>query len=153
MIFEIRIPPIHVEVTPTASPNLGLVVGPVRNRSLPLLQEETLMATFALTDTQEVRAAISPLDPAKNPAQIDGVATWESSDPKVLTVTPVDKTGLVVTISTVGNLGSATVSVTADADLGDGVRSITETMDFEVSAGEASSLNPSIGTPTERVNV
>jgi hypothetical protein len=111
------------------------------------------MATFALTDTQEVRAAINPLDAAKNPAQIDGVPSWESSDPGVLTVTPVDDTGRVVTISTVGALGLATVSVTADADLGEGTRAITETMDFVIGSGEASSLNPSIGTPTERANV
>lgn len=107
------------------------------------------MASIQLTDVQEARATIAPQDRAGNAAPVDGVPTWESSDTSVLTVNP-DSDGLSADVVTVGPLGKATVTVTADADLGEGKTSVTGTLDVEIIASEASSLNVSVGTPTDR---
>lgn len=40
--------------------------------------------------------------------------------------------------------------MSADADLGEGVTTVTGTLDVEVIASEAASLNVSVGTPTDR---
>lgn len=109
------------------------------------------MATqVQLTDVQEVRLSISPKDSQGNPATVDGAPAWASSDESVLTVAAVSDDGLTADAVTVGPLGTATVTVTADADLGEGVTSLTDTVEITVVASEASALNVSAGTPTER---
>ena len=107
------------------------------------------MASVQLTDVQEARATIAPKDRAGNDAPVDGTPTWASSDESLVTVTPAED-GMSADVITVGPLGTAQVTVTADADLGDGVTSLTGTLDVEVIASEASSLNVSVGTPTDR---
>ena len=74
-----------------------------------------------LTDMQKVSAGpIQPVDGAGHPAPVDGVPVWAVSDEKILTVTP-SADGLSADIETTGELGTAQVTVTADADLGAGV--------------------------------
>jgi hypothetical protein len=145
MKFTVRLSPITVEVS---APELPITFGPVRERSLPPT-EEALMASVQLTDVQEARATIAPQDRAGNPASVDGVPTWESSDTSVITVSPTED-GLTADVVTTGTLGTATVTVTADADLGEGVTSLTGTLEVEVIASQAADLNVSVGTPTER---
>jgi hypothetical protein len=109
-----------------------------------------MATTVQLTDVQEVRLSISPKDSQGNLASVDGVPTWESSDESVLTVAAVSDDGLMADAVTVGPLGTATVTVTADADLGDGVTTLSDTVDITVVASQASALNVAVGTPTER---
>ena len=66
------------------------------------------------------------------------------------TVSTVSDDGMTADVTTVGPLGTATVTVSADADLGDGVTSLTGTLEVEVIASQAADLNVSVGTPTER---
>jgi len=99
-----------------------------------------------LTDEQQVSLAIEPKTAAGNPARVDGVPTWQSSDPAIIDVV-VAADGLSAVAKTVGPLGTAQVSVTADADLGEGIRAITGTLDIEVKAAEAVSLGIVAGTP------
>ena len=42
------------------------------------------------------------------------------------------------------------ISVSADADLGDGVRTLTGTLDLEIVSGEAVTLSVIAGTPREQ---
>lgn len=58
-----------------------------------------------------------------DPAAVDGVPVWASSDETVLSVTPADD-GMSAVVSTVAP-GTARITVQADADLGSGVSSIT----------------------------
>jgi hypothetical protein len=148
MKFEVTISPITVGVAPIAEPDIGLVIGPVSTRPFTPREEEP-MPLVQLTDRQRVRIAIDPLDEMKNPAPIDGIPTWESSDPSILTVEATDD-GRGVMAVTGGPLGTATVTVTADADMGDGIEPLTGTVDFEVVGSEARSLNVSVGTPEPR---
>lgn len=100
-----------------------------------------------LTDTQKI--ALGPLkftDAKGEPAPVQGVPVWHSSDDTVIALT-VAADGLSA-VATAGKPGTAQVSVSADADLSDSVATITGTKDFEVQAGQAVSIDIPTGTPT-----
>lgn len=103
-----------------------------------------------LTDVQKVRLAIRPVSAAGNPAEIDDTPLWIVSDSTVGTLT-IDEDGLGAEFVTSGALGVCQVSVTADADLGDGMREISGVLDIEVRASEAVSMEVSAGVPESRV--
>lgn len=146
--------PVVADLEPVHEFDMGLVVGPVRDRLRPAPQGEPAMATtLQLTDIQEAVLSISPKDEEGNAAPLEGVPTWASSDETVLTVTAAAD-GMSATAVTVGPLGSATVTVSAQGDLtGQGSDSLSDTVTVEVVASEASSLNTSAGTPTNRPGV
>lgn len=102
-----------------------------------------------LTDSQQVALAAAFADKAGNPASVDGAPVWTSSDETVLTVVA-DATGLTATATATGKLGTAQVSVTADADLGAGTTAITGVLDVTVLAGSAVSAVVSAGAPSEK---
>ena len=106
------------------------------------------LKTMILTDTQEVDLAIQPLDKKGKPAQVDGVPAWVSSDTTIITVTPAAD-GLSA-VATAGNIGHAQVTVSADADLGPGVTTITGVLEIDVAGGQAVSLGITAGTPREQ---
>ncbi len=107
------------------------------------------MSTLVLTDSQKVSLSIAPVDAAGQPAPVDGVPAWASSDDTVLTVAA-SSDGLACDAVTTGKLGTATVSVTADADMGAGSTEIVGTLDIQVNAGPAVSLGITAGEPSER---
>lgn len=104
---------------------------------------------FVLTDIQRVTLHFEVIDAAGNPAAIDGTPEWGSSDEAILTVAPADD-GMSAMVTTVGPLGAAQIHVTADADLGEGVRPLTGILDFEVHGSEAVALNLLAGEPEPR---
>lgn len=124
-------------------------IGPVSEQSLPpFLPQEPLMLT--LTDTQQCTLGpIAAVDGRGNPAPIDGVPTWVSSDPTILTVEP-SADGLSALVKSVGPLGNAQVTVTADADMGAGTVSITGLQDVTVIAGQAVVVTVPAGVPVEQ---
>lgn len=103
------------------------------------------MATI-LKDDQQVTASVEYVDRRGHPADVDEAPSWSSSDETILTVTP-DPDGMSALIVAAGGIGSAQITVTADADLGDGVKPLTAVGDFEVLAGEAFAGNFVVGTP------
>ena len=105
--------------------------------------------TMILVDTQEVDLAIKPVDKKGNAAQVEGVPVWVSSDPTVIEIIP--STDGLSAVAKAGILGQAQVSVTVDADLGEGVRNISGVLDFDVVAGEAVSLSVITSAPREQV--
>ena len=84
---------------------------------------------FKLPNDRNAQLSVSGVDSEGNPAELEGV-TYTSSNPDVATV---DETGLVTSVS----VGSAQISVTADARLGEGEVLLTGLLDIEVIAGEA----------------
>lgn len=106
------------------------------------------MATLITVD-QQINGSVAFTDRNGNPAVVDGVPAWSSSDPAVLAVTPADD-GMSALVVPVGPLGTAQVSVRADADLGEGVREIIGTADVEVVAGEAVAAVVTFGAPEPR---
>ena len=101
-----------------------------------------------LTDAQKVTLTISPVSAAGNPAPVQN-PSWSVSDAEVLSVV-VAEDGLSAVVSTVGKLGDAQVSVTADADMGEGVKELTGVLDISVKASDAVSLNITAGNPEDK---
>ena len=101
-----------------------------------------------MTNSQEVDLAIQPLDKRGKPAQVDGVPVWSSSDPAKVEVAASDD-GLSCVAKALNN-GTVQISVSADADLGDGIRALTGTLDLEIVSGEAVTLGIIAGTPREQ---
>lgn len=111
--------------------------------------KESSMGTLILKDSQQALVKIAPKSKAGNPAAVDGAPVWQSSDPTVVLVTP-EADGLSATVSAVGPVGVATVTVTADADVGEGVKTISDGFNVSVEGGEASTLGFDLGTPEEK---
>jgi hypothetical protein len=74
------------------------------------------------TDQYYPSVVLGILNSAGNPASVDGIPIWASSDSTVLAVTP-NPDGMSAAVMTVGP-GVGRISVTADADLGAGVTTI-----------------------------
>ncbi len=100
-----------------------------------------------LTTVQKVALSVAFVDAAGNPATVDGIPAWASSDESIITIADISADGMSCFAVTVGPLGNAQVSVQADADLGAGVRPVTGVIDFEVQAAEAVSASIAAGTP------
>lgn len=106
--------------------------------------------TMDLKNTQGIDLTITPTKPDGQPGQVDGVPVWSSSDESIVTVTPTAD-GLGCRVLTVDNaVGTATVKVSADADIGAGVQEITAALDFNVSDPNVSNLNLTAGAVFEK---
>lgn len=91
-----------------------------------------------ITEDQQFTATIQPISRSGSPAPIDGIPTWGVSDSAVASVIP-GADGLSALVVS-GVPGMCQVSVSVDADLGAGVRTIFGTLDVEVKPGEAVSV-------------
>jgi len=99
---------------------------------------------------QKVHCSIEPVDAKGNPAPIDGVPTWTSSNESIATVTadPSDGSGVFKAwVTPVGQIGSCQINVTADADLGSGVTTIHGVLDITTAAGQAVGFQISTDVP------
>lgn len=102
-----------------------------------------------MTNSQQATASITPVDKKGQPASVDGIPVWASSDETIITVEPaVD--GMSALVKAVGPLGSANVSVTADADLGTGVTSIFGTLAVTITQGQAVGITITLGEASEQ---
>lgn len=103
--------------------------------------------SLILKDDQRVGLTAAFTTKAGNPARVDGVPVWRSSDESIVTVTP-SEDGLSAVAVAVGPLGTAQVSVEADADLdAEETRLITGVLDIEVRASEAVVAIVAAGAP------
>jgi hypothetical protein len=103
---------------------------------------------FVLKATQQVPLTLAIKDKFGNPASIDGVPVWASSDETILTVAPAAD-GMSAVATPVGPAGSAQVNVSADADTGSGSKEITGLLAVDVVAGDATVVELQAGTPTD----
>jgi hypothetical protein len=108
-----------------------------------------LILAFQMSDSQQVTVTIKVMDKKGNPAPVDGVPVWLTDNTELLALTPAAD-GLSCLVAAVGPLGTATVSVTADADLGAGVTPIVGTLDVQITGGTATTATLAPGTPTEQ---
>lgn len=105
-----------------------------------------------LTDEQEVELTAEFKTAAGNPGKIDGVPVWSASNPGILSIVVSDD-GLQALVRTTGALGDSQVSVSADADLGAGVRQVTAVLDVTVQAAEVVTAGIAAGTPRTKPTV
>lgn len=115
-------------------PDLGFVV-----------QGESM--NVVLPDTHQFPITIAIVDAKGNPAEVEGVPVWASTDESVAVVQPASD-GKSAVVAAVGPLGTAQITVTADADLGDGVSNIAGLLDVTVIASAAVGITVQAG-PTE----
>jgi hypothetical protein len=109
------------------------------------------MAT-AISTTQQVQLSAKFSDRRGRPAQVDGRPEWSTDKSDVLMLSPTDD-GLSCVVAAAGPLGTARVTMTADADLGDGVKPLIGFLDVEVTPGEATVVEVTAGSPEEQPEV
>lgn len=105
---------------------------------------------ITITDNQKFKVSIQPVDAKGNPARVDGVPFWAVGDMSILANVTADD-GMSAEIFALGPLGTTQVTVTADADLGEGIKEITGILDVTVIGGEAVALTISTGVPEEQL--
>ncbi len=108
------------------------------------------MIPIQLNTEQQVTATINPVTPKGRPAPIDGVPVWSvvSGACTLGTVSDDGKTAVLLTpdeVPTADPLGL--IAVEADADVGEGVETIRDTIEITVVSPRATSLGLSLGTP------
>lgn len=93
----------------------------------------------SITVDQELELFIEPKDSRGNAARVDGDPVWAVSDASVLTLLP-GQTPFHTIVRGLGPIGAGLVTVTVDADLGEGVKPLSGSFAVAVVPGEASSL-------------
>lgn len=127
------------------------IFGPVSEQSTPIRKEQSQMIAV-LTDSQQVDVTYSPpVDKKGKPAQLGSPVTWVTTDATVATVIADPANQFKATI-VAGLAGVADIFPTADADLGDGVKTIEgEHVAVQVTSGQAVGFgSPVLGTPVEQ---
>lgn len=108
------------------------------------------------TDQYYPNVTLTITDAQGNPAKVDGVPVWASSDETVLTVQP-SLDGMSASIGTVAPGGPARVSVSADPDLSANVGVLTGfTEDITVTQGAstaATTMVLTLGDPADKAPV
>lgn len=99
------------------------------------------------TNVSTLALAVSGLTPTGIRAAIDGSISAVSSDPGILSVATTEDGSFVATRN---GIGAVAVTFSADADLGDGVRTIEKVVEFEFydAADEADHLDVSVSVAT-----
>lgn len=102
----------------------------------------------SMTTTQKFTASINPTDRKGKPAPVDGEPVWASSNEAVASVVP--NPGGMSAVVVAQGIGDYSVSVAADADLGEGITTITGQDTGTVSQGTAVSIGIVAGPVEEQ---
>jgi hypothetical protein len=95
-----------------------------------------------------VSVSVAFVDSEGKPATVDGVPTWAASDPALLdSITP-SADGLSATVHIADKEGASNLTLTADVDLGDGVKSKDFVDTISVIAAEATTATFNFGPVT-----
>lgn len=105
--------------------------------------------TMEMTTHQQVHLSIQPVDKRGNPAKVDGVPVWLTSNSEIVSLA-VAADGMSADASAVGPLGRSIVSVTADADLGQGTVELVGAIDIDITPSGAVSLTITAGVPADQ---
>lgn len=108
-----------------------------------------LIMAFSITSSQQVTISVKFVDKKGNPAPVDGVPQWSTDNTDVFTLTPAAD-GMSCVCAAVGAIGDGKITLNADADLGAGVTPIIGTVDGSVTAGQATTVNLDVSTPSEQ---
>lgn len=99
--------------------------------------------------SQKLPLSIAIEDAQGNSAQVDGAPVWSLSDPALATL-EVAADGMSAVLIPGDSIGSFTVQVNADADLGSGVKSILGELGIDLLSGEAAVIKLSAGEPQDK---
>ena len=107
------------------------------------------MDTLVLTDSQDCPIGYKAKDRKGNEAQVQD-AVFTSGDESIATVIDDPNAPGGKMVHAVGPLGATAVTLTADADLGEGVKPIIGSFAVIVNPGEAVVVELTAGTPVEQ---
>jgi hypothetical protein len=109
-------------------------------------QGENEMSVFQIKDdSPDLLLKLTPVDDQGFAAPVDGEATFQSDDESIATVTPqADGVSAVIHLLDKTPGKKVTINVTADADLGAGTDTITDSAELNFIAGEATHLGLSL---------
>ena len=111
--------------------------------------KKKLMAA-TITINQKVSGQVTAVDRKGNPAQVEaGSFVFDTSDPEVCVISQDPEDESKFTVTAVG-FGVAQVTVSADADLGEGVETISAFAAVEVTAEKAVGFGFTFGEPTDK---
>lgn len=113
-----------------------------------LQQKEVDMST-QMTITQFTTVRVKRfLDAHGNPATVDGVPEWNTDNSDILALEPADD-GMSCKVTAVGMVGAAMVQMTADADLGAGFKPLVGTIEFDITSGQAVTVELEVDPPAD----
>lgn len=101
---------------------------------------------ITITNEEKVEVTLAPTTAAGNPASLDGVPVWTVVAGDATVEVAADGLSAFLVSGAAGVNSQITVS--ADADLGEGVVNIEDTIDLAVVSASASALGLVVGTPT-----
>ena len=90
-----------------------------------------------LPDDLPITVKVTWVDSHGHAAKVDGATTWTSGDTAIFTVAADSTDSTIATLTAAGNLDTAQLTASADADLGSGTTTITAMADITVIAGSA----------------
>lgn len=101
----------------------------------------------ALDNESKLPLTLKPLTASGHPAKVDGVPIWDSSNPQAFTVEVAEDglSGFIVSADTGADVQTGVLTVTADADLGEGVKPLVFTETIAVGPAEAESFGVEFG--------
>ena len=103
------------------------------------------MISTTITNEQKVNATLAPKTATGKPAKLDGVPTWtvDSGDATV----NVAADGLSADLISGDAAAESKITISADADLGEGIETVTQEVSLIVTLANASDLGLTIGAP------
>ena len=103
---------------------------------------------FQLRKGYEADVSVSFFDDAGAPASVDGAPRWTMGDPAVMTIVPAEDGMSAVLQGTGEVIGSMTsLTVEADADLGEGIVPVTVSEELQLVSGQATVASFGFGEP------
>lgn len=102
------------------------------------------MLETKITNEQKIRLTVAPVTATGRPAQLDGEVAIETQSGNATAVRVDDRTFDLVSSDLPGD---TVFVVSADADLGEGVETISDVVKLTVEGARAASLGLSLGTP------
>jgi hypothetical protein len=98
--------------------------------------------------TQKLPVSVAFKDSLGNAAQVDGKPAWAVDNAALATVQVADD-GLSAVVVPTGTVGSFKLQVSADADLGEGVKTILGELPIDLVSGEAVAVELTAGAPVD----
>lgn len=121
------------------------------NVGQPQPKQTRMPLELTITNEQQIKVTLTPKTDTGKPAQLDGKPTWEVVSGNS-TITVADD-GLSATLVSSDDPGDTQYLVKADANLGEGVEEISDTIKLTVAGAMAKNLGLTAGQPEAKPGV
>lgn len=106
------------------------------------------MIEIKITNEQKVKVSLTPVTDTGKPAKLDGKPTWEVVSG--FSTIAVDPDGMSADLVSEDNPGTTVFAVAADADLGEGVEEVADTITLTVEGARARNLGLTAAAPVAK---